>query len=64
MTTDDPRPDNTLPDDLEDDDELDEDGNPVVGNQLPDDPSQGVANKSGERGKSQQAPGHNKPEPR
>jgi hypothetical protein len=55
----DPRPDNTLPDDLDDDD-LD----PEVGNQLPDDPSQGVKNKSGERGKSAQAPGRNKPEPR
>jgi hypothetical protein len=55
----DPQPDQTLPEDL------DEDGNPkpVAPNQdLPDDPSQGVAHKSGERGKSQQAPGQNKPE--
>jgi hypothetical protein len=56
----DPTPDNTLPGDLPDD----EDDDLEIGNQLPDDPSQDEANRNRNRGKSDQAPGHNKPQPR
>lgn len=56
----DPTPDQTLP---EPEEPADDDA-PEVGNQLPDDPSQDEANRNRERGRSADAPGHNKPESR
>lgn len=57
---DDPRPDNELP-------EVDDEGNPVVENPDYDAPGKSQSPQhggSGKPGKSEDAPGHNKPEPK
>lgn len=57
-----PKPDQTLPSGPGG--ESGTEGDLTVGNQLPDDPSQDEKNRNKERGRSEEAPGHNKPEPR